>query len=94
MEIIFNCKECDQELSVDAEAAGSEFNCPTCGTQLVVPQADGAFRKFDLTIWSEDWPRLFETMDALRAYVADNNIRTPEGHKYDPNRKAAWRKKK
>ena len=42
MEIIFNCKECDQELSVDAEAAGSEFNCPTCGTQLVVPQADGA----------------------------------------------------
>lgn len=42
MEIIFNCTECDQELSVDAEAAGSEFNCPTCGTQLVVPQADGA----------------------------------------------------
>jgi len=42
MEIIFNCKECDQELSVDAEAAGSEFNCPTCGTQLTVPQADGA----------------------------------------------------
>lgn len=40
MEIIFNCKECDQELSVDAEAAGSEFNCPTCGAQLVVPQAD------------------------------------------------------
>src|SRR5436190_16392710 len=42
MEIIFNCKECDQELSVDSEAAGSEFNCPTCGTQLIVPQADGA----------------------------------------------------
>jgi hypothetical protein len=42
MEIIFNCTQCDQELSVDAEAAGSEFNCPTCGTQLVVPQADGA----------------------------------------------------
>jgi predicted RNA-binding Zn-ribbon protein involved in translation (DUF1610 family) len=42
MEIIFNCTECDQELSVDSEAAGSEFNCPTCGTQLVVPQADGA----------------------------------------------------
>ncbi|HKQ38467.1 MAG TPA: hypothetical protein VJ063_10350 [Verrucomicrobiae bacterium] len=42
MEIIFNCKECDQELSVDSEAAGSEFNCPTCGTQLIVPQADGS----------------------------------------------------
>jgi DNA-directed RNA polymerase subunit RPC12/RpoP len=42
MEIIFNCTQCDQELSVDSEAAGSEFNCPTCGAQLVVPQADGA----------------------------------------------------
>ena len=42
MDIIFNCTECQQELSVDSEAAGSEFNCPTCGTQLVVPQADGA----------------------------------------------------
>ena len=42
MEIIFNCKECDQELSVDSEAAGSEFNCPTCGAQLIVPEADGA----------------------------------------------------
>ena len=42
MEIIFNCTECDQELSVDSEAAGSEFNCPTCGTQLIVPQADAA----------------------------------------------------
>ena len=42
MEIIFNCTQCDQELSVDSEAAGSEFNCPTCGAQLVVPHADGA----------------------------------------------------
>src|SRR5687767_12705477 len=42
MEIIFNCTQCEQELSVDSEAAGSEFNCPTCGAQLVVPQADGA----------------------------------------------------
>jgi DNA-directed RNA polymerase subunit RPC12/RpoP len=42
MEIIFNCTQCEQELSVDSDAAGSEFNCPTCGAQLVVPQADGA----------------------------------------------------
>jgi hypothetical protein len=58
-----------------------------------VPQPDGTFRKFDLTIWSEDWPRLFETIDGLRAFVTENNIRTPEGHKFDPNRKP-WRKKK
>lgn len=42
MDIIFNCTQCEQELSVDSAAAGSEFACPTCGTQLVVPQADGA----------------------------------------------------
>ena len=42
MEIIFNCTECDQELSVDAEAAGQEFDCPNCGTHLVVPAADNA----------------------------------------------------
>jgi hypothetical protein len=57
-----------------------------------VPQADGTFRKFDLTVWSEDWPRLFDNIDAVRAFVAENNIRTPEGHKYDPNRKP-WKKK-
>ena len=58
-----------------------------------VPQTDGTFRKFDLTIWSEDWPRLFETIDALRAFVTENNIRTPDGHKFDPNRKS-WPKRK
>ena len=60
-----------------------------------VPQADGTFRKFDLTIWSEDWPRLFETIDSLRAFVQENNIRTPDGHKFDPNKKPQpWRGKK
>jgi len=42
MEIVFNCTQCDQELSVDSEAAGSEFNCPTCGAQLIVPQQTDA----------------------------------------------------
>lgn len=39
MDIVFNCTQCDQELSVNSEAAGNEFDCPTCGTHLVVPQA-------------------------------------------------------
>lgn len=58
-----------------------------------VPQNDGTFRKFDLTIWSEDWPRLFETLDAARAFIAENNIRTPQGHKWEPGKKK-WQKKK
>jgi DNA-directed RNA polymerase subunit RPC12/RpoP len=38
MEIIFNCSQCDQELSVDGSAVGTEIECPTCGTRLVVPE--------------------------------------------------------
>ena len=58
-----------------------------------VPQPDGTFRRFELTVWSEDWPRLFETFDGLRGFITDNNIRTPDGHKFDPNKKP-WAKKK
>ena len=49
-----------------------------------VPQPDGTFRRFELTFWSEDFPRLFQTLEEVRAYMQANNIRTPDGHKYDP----------
>jgi hypothetical protein len=52
-----------------------------------VPQGDGTFRRFELTFWSEDFPRLFETLDQVRKYMAEHNIKTPDGHKYDPNKK-------
>lgn len=51
-----------------------------------VPGGAGTYRKFDLTFWSEDFDRLFATLDEVRAYMKEHNIRTPEGHKYDPNR--------
>ena len=37
MEIIFNCPNCDQELSVDADGAGEQIKCPTCGETLTIP---------------------------------------------------------
>ena len=37
MEIIFNCPNCDQELSVDGEGAGSEIKCPTCSAKITIP---------------------------------------------------------
>lgn len=37
MEIIFNCPNCGQELSVDAEGAGSQIPCPTCGETITIP---------------------------------------------------------
>jgi len=42
MDIIFNCPECEQELSVDSSGAGTEINCPTCDAKIVVPQAPPA----------------------------------------------------
>lgn len=51
-----------------------------------VPQDDGTFRKFSITIWSEDFERLFATLDEVRTFMAQNNIRTPDGHKYDPRK--------
>jgi|ERR1051326_2553048 DNA-directed RNA polymerase subunit RPC12/RpoP len=38
MDIIFNCSHCDQELSVDASAAGTIIECPECHEKLVIPQ--------------------------------------------------------
>ena len=38
MEIIFNCPNCSQELSVDAAGAGSEIPCPTCGETITIPE--------------------------------------------------------
>ena len=39
MDIVFKCTHCDQELSVDASAAGAEIDCPSCNTRLTVPAA-------------------------------------------------------
>lgn len=47
---------------------------------------DGTFRRFSVNLWSEDFARFFGVLDEVRAYMAANNIKTPEGHKYDPNK--------
>jgi hypothetical protein len=51
-----------------------------------VPQSDGTFRKFNITVWSEDFAALFNTLDQVRTYMSENDIKTPDGHKYDPNK--------
>jgi hypothetical protein len=38
MEIIFDCPNCEQELSVDASGAGEEIKCPTCGETITIPE--------------------------------------------------------
>ena len=39
MDIVFNCPHCNLEIEVDQEAAGQEFDCPTCQKTLTVPEA-------------------------------------------------------
>jgi transcription elongation factor Elf1 len=38
MDVIFNCPQCEQELSVDATGVGSEIECPACGQTIVIPE--------------------------------------------------------
>lgn len=57
------------------------------------PQDDGSFRKFSITVWSEDFRVMFQHMDLVRAYMNENKIRTPKGHKYEPD-KDKWKKHK
>ena len=58
-----------------------------------VPQEDGTYRKFNITIWSEDFDALFENLHAVRQYMTEHNIRTPEGHKYVPGKGGKYRGK-
>ncbi|MCX8107325.1 MAG: hypothetical protein N3G20_00820 [Verrucomicrobiae bacterium] len=37
MEITFNCPHCQQELAVEASAAGEVIECPTCTAEITVP---------------------------------------------------------
>lgn len=57
-----------------------------------VPQEDGTYRKFSITVWSEDFARLFATVDEVRTYIAQNNIKTPAGHKYDAGKRTRPKK--
>lgn len=50
-------------------------------------KAGDDFRKFDITIWSEDFEKLWNVLDEARAYMAEHDIRTPDGHKYVPGGK-------
>jgi ribosomal protein S27E len=42
MDVIFDCPGCEQELAVDAEASGSEIECPSCSEVIVIPAPEDA----------------------------------------------------
>jgi hypothetical protein len=37
MDIVFNCPHCGLSLEVDQDAAGQQFDCPTCQKSVTVP---------------------------------------------------------
>jgi len=39
MDIVFNCPHCGLSLEVDQDAAGQQFDCPTCQKSVIVPTA-------------------------------------------------------
>ena len=40
MDLTFSCDKCKQQLEVDATAAGTQIQCPSCGAKITVPQLD------------------------------------------------------
>ena len=40
MDVTFPCTNCHQELEADAALAGTQIQCPTCGTTLKIPEPD------------------------------------------------------
>jgi DNA-directed RNA polymerase subunit RPC12/RpoP len=42
MDITFKCPNCEQELEVDATAAGSDIECPACSKTITVPLLEPA----------------------------------------------------
>ena len=37
MDVTFDCPKCKQQLAADRSLAGSEIQCPTCGTGITIP---------------------------------------------------------
>lgn len=59
----FACPVCGQHLHADADATGSQIECPTCFQKIVVPQAPAAEDgKLILSATQVRKPRLFGTM--------------------------------
>jgi DNA-directed RNA polymerase subunit RPC12/RpoP len=40
MDMVFNCPSCKQQLEAETSMAGSEIACPSCGSKLVIPEAN------------------------------------------------------
>jgi len=40
MDISFKCPACEQALEVDASGAGSNIECPNCGSSIMVPSPE------------------------------------------------------
>jgi DNA-directed RNA polymerase subunit RPC12/RpoP len=40
MDMIFSCPNCKQQLEAETSMAGNEIACPSCGTTIVVPEAN------------------------------------------------------
>lgn len=66
MDVIFKCRHCDQELSVDASGAGTEIECPSCGGKIVIPEAD-----------APPEPRIIDAMASSAARKEEKHFSVP-----------------
>jgi len=68
MDVIFKCRHCDQELSIDSAEAGREIDCPSCGQPIVIPAPDPEARPE---------PRVVDAMAASAAAKEEKHFSVP-----------------
>ena len=69
MDIIFNCPHCGLNLEVDQDAAGQQFDCPTCQKTVTVPAAPVPSAKSTPPAPTPSGPSGLETRDEKRMAV-------------------------
>lgn len=42
MDMVFSCPSCRQQLEAETTMAGNEIECPSCGSTIVIPEANPA----------------------------------------------------
>lgn len=52
MDIVFKCPACQQQLEVEADAAGHQIACPACGKTITIPAPDASNMKVGIAAHS------------------------------------------
>lgn len=76
MDINFKCRHCDQDLSVDESAAGSEIQCPSCAGHITIPASQQAPASASVGA-PAGLPKIVNPMASSAAAKEDKHFKVP-----------------